>query len=432
MNYLIGILILGLVVLFHEFGHFLLAKLNHIKVLEFALGMGPMLFSFQKGETVYALRALPFGGSCTMLDEDEGDGLEEGSFIGALLWRRALVVAAGPVFNFILAFLISVVIISISGADPATVVEVAADSADAQAGLLPGDRIVRFNGSSVLNARDLYMDVVLNEIPADQIEMTVVRDGKRIELAYAPEVDERYMLGFYYGDAEAGGVEITMLTNDSSLKAAGAQIGDIITSFNGQAVGSMEELQGYLAEHPMDGSPVDLELSREGKTITLGGVLPKTVRRGLLGFSFNLAREKQPVGGVIAYSFGETAFWVKMVWESLAGLAGGTYTVNDLSGPVGIVKTVGDTAAEVAEEVSVGEAVLTVLSIMSMISANLGVMNLIPLPALDGGRLFLMAIEAIRRKPVNRKIEAGINFYGLLILLVLMVYITIHDILKLF
>ena len=432
MNYLIGILILGLVVLFHEFGHFILAKLNHIKVLEFALGMGPKILSFQKGETVYAWRALPFGGSCTMLDEDEGDGLEEGSFIGAPLWRRALVVAAGPVFNFILAFLISIIIIGISGADPATVVEVAANSAEAEAGLQPGDRIVRYNGSSVLNARDLYMDVITEEVPWDQIDLTVVRDGKKIRMSYAPEVDERYMLGFYYGDAEDGGVEITMLPSDSALKAAGAEMGDIITEYNGVSVGSMTELQDYLAEHPMDGSPIDLVLSRDGKSYTIDGVQPKVVKRGLLGFSFNLAREKQNALGVISYSFGEVGFWIKMVWESLAGLVSGTYTVNDLSGPVGIVKTVGDTAAEVAEEFSIGEAVLTVLSIMSMISANLGVMNLIPLPALDGGRLLLMLIEAVRRKPVNRKIESYINFYGLMLLLLLMVFITVHDILKLF
>ena len=102
-----------------------------------------------------------------------------------------------------------------------------------------------------------------------------------------------------------------------------------------------------------------------------------------------------------------------------------------MSGPVGIVKTVGDTYSAAAAEVSPGAAFLTLASVMSMISVSLGFMNLIPLPALDGGRLLLMLIEAIRRKPVNRKIEENINFYGLLALLVFIAYITVHDIMKL-
>ena len=143
MKFVIAILILSAVIIFHELGHFLLAKANHIIVTEFAIGMGPKLLSFTKGDTTYALKLLPFGGSCSMLGEDE-DESQEGSFNNASVWRRMSVIAAGPVFNFILAFLVAVVVISVVGADPARVTEVTEQSPAAEAGLQPGDIITRY------------------------------------------------------------------------------------------------------------------------------------------------------------------------------------------------------------------------------------------------------------------------------------------------
>jgi regulator of sigma E protease len=134
----------------------------------------------------------------------------------------------------------------------------------------------------------------------------------------------------------------------------------------------------------------------------------------------------------LKYSAGEVLFWLRVTVKTIGGMFSGTFSINDMSGPVGIVKTVGDAYGTVAAQVDVFSAILTLLGIMTMISANLGFMNLIPLPALDGGRLLLMIIEAIRRKPGNRELEANINFYGLMLLLAFMVYVTVHDILRLF
>nr|WP_027872147.1 RIP metalloprotease RseP [[Eubacterium] cellulosolvens] len=434
MKYILGIIVLGLVVLFHEFGHFLLARLNHIVVEEFAIGMGPILLKHKskKSGTVYALKLLPFGGSCAMLNEDEGEKIE-GSFIGAALWRRMLVVAAGPVFNFILAFLLSVLVIGLTGAEPATVMEVGKGSPEEAAGLRRGDVITSFEGRGIANSRELYFDQLIKESPTDHIDLTVERNGKRISIGYQPETVTRYMLGFNYdSNTEGDGVLITMVSKGSAMKKAGIRIGDIITAVNGTEVKSQEELYNYFQKHPLDGSKVNITYERNGHEKTAKGLVPAKVTRPVSNFTYNAARQKVGWIGVLQYSAGEVLFWIRVTIKTIGGMFSGTFSINDMSGPVGIVKTVGDAYGTVAKTVDVFSAILTLIGIMTMISANLGFMNLIPLPALDGGRLLLMVIEAIRRKPGNQELEANINFYGLLALLAFMVYVTIHDLFRLF
>ncbi|MCC6094789.1 MAG: RIP metalloprotease RseP [Eubacterium sp.] len=431
MKYVIGILVLGLVVLFHEFGHFLLARKNHIVVEEFAIGMGPKILSFKskKSGTVFAWRALPFGGSCSMLNEDDGEAVP-GSFVGAPVWRRALVVAAGPVFNFILALLISLVIVGVSGADPVIVEDVPASSPEAAAGLQTGDIIESYNGEWIMNSRDFYMDLLLSEVPTDSVSLVVNRDGQNVRIRYTPASETKYLLGIHWDEtSDASGIQLTMVNKGTAAKKAGLQMGDVITAINGTEIRTADDMTEYLQAHPLDGSQIEITIERDGKQSTVQ-LTPEKTTIASLSFSYNMARVKQGFFGVIGYSFREVAFWIKMSWKSIAGMLNGTFGINDMSGPVGIVKTVGDTYSEAASSASTGAALLTLASVMSMISVSLGFMNLIPLPALDGGRLLMMLIEAIRKKPVNRKIEENINFYGLMALMAFIVYITIHDILK--
>ena len=429
----IAILILGLVILFHETGHFLLAKMNHIVVLEFALGMGPKILSFQKGETTYAWRLLPFGGSCSMLGEDDPDMPEQaGSFRGAALWRRALVVAAGPCFNFIMALICSMILIGAAGASPALVTEVEEGSPAQAAGLQEGDLILKYEGNGIANADEMYIDLVLADIPTDAISLTVRRDGEKKKITYAPETQSSYKLGFYYQDTpENEGVQITRLTQESVLRDAGFLAGDIITALNGHTVRNTEELQAYLEEEPMNGSPLSVTFTRNGHEETAEDLVPQEEENAFLGFAFNLARQKQSFTGWLHYSFAEVRYWIHVVIRSLASLFNGTFSLREVSGPVGIVNTIGD-AYEEARPMGIGVTLLTLINIIVLLSANLGVMNLLPFPALDGGRLLMMAIEGIRRKPANPEIEARINMIGLMILMAFMIYVSVHDVLKLF
>ena len=154
MSLIIAMLMLGIIIMIHEFGHFLFAKLNGIGVIEFSLGMGPRLFSFEKGGTRYSFKILPFGGSCMMLGEDEGI-TDESAFNNKSVWARISVVAAGPVFNFILAFGLSMVLIGITGYDTTRLAGVVDGYPAQAAGMEAGDVIKSINGRKVHSYRDI-------------------------------------------------------------------------------------------------------------------------------------------------------------------------------------------------------------------------------------------------------------------------------------
>ena len=176
VSVVIAFLILGIVVIVHEFGHFILAKLNGIVVEEFSVGMGPRLLSTDRGGTVYSLRAIPFGGSCMMKGEDEED-TAEGSFNSKSVWRRMSVIFAGPFFNFILAFFGALVIISAVGYDPPRITAVEEGSAAEAAGLQEGDILTRFDGTSVYFGRDMSVYEQLHGLSDQATEVSFLRDG---------------------------------------------------------------------------------------------------------------------------------------------------------------------------------------------------------------------------------------------------------------
>ena len=428
MKFVIAILILSAVIIFHELGHFLLAKASHIVVTEFAVGMGPKLFSFKKGDTTYALKLLPFGGSCSMLGEDEEESAK-GSFNNASVWNRIAVIAAGPIFNFILAFLIAVIVISVVGADPARVTAVADNSPVAEAGLQEGDIITRYEGNGIANGRELYTDIDMDGVPLDSVTLTYVRDGESHTVSYIPETQERWMLGYYYNPSSEQ-AEITSIMKGYPLEQAGLEDGDTITAVNGTEISTSQELAQYWENYPLDGSAVTISYERDGLDYE-ATVTPIRTTSAILGFSFNLSREKMSPIQTLKYSFGELKYWIHLTVKSLKSLLTGTYSINDLSGPIGVVDTIG----QVYEETKSAGGIITSMTMLNMLillSANLGVMNLLPLPALDGGRLIFLIIEAIRRKPVKRNVEGMIHFAGIVLLMVLMVYVAFNDVRRIF
>ena len=167
MKFVIAVIIFSVVILIHELGHFLLAKKNHIEVLEFSLGMGPRIISTVKGGTRYSVKLFPLGGSCAMAGEDAEDD-SPGTFNSAPVWGRIAVVAAGPIFNFLLAFVLSVIIVGCMGYDPATVLEVTQNSAAEKAGLKKGDVITEYQGYHIDLGKDLYVYSYLNELKEGQ------------------------------------------------------------------------------------------------------------------------------------------------------------------------------------------------------------------------------------------------------------------------
>ena len=348
MTIIYFVLIFGLVVVAHEFGHFLLAKVNGIRVVEFAVGMGPKLLHFKKGETEYCLRLLPIGGACMFDNEDELGGsenrtYEEGSFPAANVWARISTVVAGPLFNFILGFLLALIIVWFSGSDRPIINGLIEGYPAKEAGIEPGDVITHMNGERIYLAREIYINMYINK--GNDMTITYERDGKSYETTIIPkynEEEDRYLIGF----------------------------------------------QGY-------GEYVDCKNSN-----------------------------------IFPYTYYEVRYCLKSTLKSLGMLITGNGSKDDVSGPIGVAQVIGD-VTEQAAPYGMAVVMINMLNIALLLSVNLGVMNLLPLPALDGGRLVFLLIEAVRGKPIPPEKEGMVHFAGFVALMVLMVFVMYNDIMRL-
>ena len=341
MSIVIALLVFSVIILFHEFGHFLLAKLNKITVVEFSLGMGPRLLSFEAGGTRYSWKLLPFGGSCMMLGED-GEEEEEGSFGSKSVWARMSVIAAGPIFNFLLAFIRALFIVGNLGYDVPVLLNVTEGMPAADAGLQAGDRIVKMNGKRIHLYREVQNYSMFHQ--GETVIFQYERDGELHEATVTPE-----------------------LTNGSYKYGIGGNI-------------------NY--------------------------------------------RQKTNVLETLEYSAYEVYYWIDTTVSSLGLLFKGGVQLDDMSGPVGVVDAIGTTYQESRDE-GAFYVWMNLLNIAILLSANLGVMNLLPIPALDGGRLIFLIVEAIRRRRVEPELEAKIHFAGLMLLMLLMVVVMFNDVKKL-
>lgn len=339
MKFVIAIILFSVIILFHELGHFLLAKRAGIRVNEFCLGMGPTLVGITRGETKYSIKLLPFGGACMMEGEDE-ESTDARSFGSKSVWARISVVAAGPVFNFIMAFVFALILLSFAGYDKPEVTGVMKGYPAQTAGIMAGDVITKINGKSIHFYREISMYTMFHE--GEDLEITYKRDGQKTKVTVAPKFDE-----------ESG--------------------------------------------------------------------------RYLMGLQGTYARERGNAWDTVVHGFYEMEYWIWTTLQSLKLLVTGQVGVNQMSGPVGIVKTIGDTYDQ---SVSDGYfyVFLNMLNFAILLSANLGVMNLLPIPALDGGRLVFLIVEAVRGKRIDPEKEGMVHFVGIMLLMGLMVFVMFNDI----
>ena len=241
MSIVLSIIVFSVLVLIHEFGHFLLAKKNGIGVTEFSLGMGPRVASFDKGGTKYSWKLIPFGGSCMMVGEDEESGTEN-SFGSKTVWARIAVVVAGPMFNFLLAFVISIVYISLEGYDAPNVVSVEENSIVSEAGIEKGDAITEYDGETIVLWRDLWLYQYLNKLDGSPVKVKYERNGKEYTTSIIPE--KYYSLGISYvaGDDPCK-IEVSEKT---AVYEAGVRSGDTIIGIDGNELKSGKEFHRYI------------------------------------------------------------------------------------------------------------------------------------------------------------------------------------------
>jgi len=437
MSIIVAILVFSIIIIIHELGHFLLAKKNGIGVVEFSIGLGPTIWGIQKGETKYSIKLLPFGGMCQMVGEDtDQDTLAENAFYSKGVWQRFSVVFAGPFFNFILAFVLSVFVIGFVGYDAPTVASVTAGSPAEKAGLKAGDLIKEIGGDKVSIGREVDSYFMYNELSSQPLEVVYERNGKEHSTSIEPVLTKQYLLGFtYYPNADSV-AEVSTVSENFPFHQAGILPGDVITHVNGNKISTGAELSVYMDSHPLDGSLVSVTYNRKtdfGIVSTTVELIPMLYQEAYsVGFAYNLNREKTGVLNTLKYSIIEVKYWIVTTVKNLGMLVTGQLSSNDVGGPVAIIGTIGDVYEQTSEQGNALDVILQMSYITILLSANLGVMNLLPIPALDGGKLLFTLIEAFRGKPIDREKEGMVHLIGMALLMLLMVFIFFNDIKNVF
>lgn len=431
MNIIIAILILGVIVIIHEFGHFLLARANGVAVSEFAIGLGPTILKTKRKGTIFSLKLLPFGGACIMAGEDGNeDGISELDkdqlFTSKSVWAKISVIAAGPIFNFLLAFILAIFIIGSIGYDPCVVYDVESGSPAAEAGLMPGDIITSVNGKKIHFYKEYSLYQQLHT--GSSMEITYVRDGKKYTATVIPKyvVEDVYQLGVYLGENAV----ISSVSEGGAAQKAGFLANDRITAVNGEAIATTDE--AIAAIRSCGGESILVTVTRNADSLDIL-VTPVLTHSAYFttGLSFSAARVKVNPIQTMKYSALEVKYWISTVFESLKMLVTGKVTKDDVAGPVGIVSAISN-VVEQSKPDGIFYVLLNLANWGVMISANLGVMNLLPIPALDGGRLLFLLIEAVRGKPIDQKKEGMVHLVGMVLLMILMFFILFNDISKLF
>ncbi len=432
-NFLISVgsivVVLGVMVLVHEWGHFIVARMCGVRVDVFSVGMGPRIWGFRRGVTDYRVSAFPIGGYVRMAGEnptDERTGAPD-EFLSKKRWQRALIILAGPTMNILMALVIATGMMMSGKGQPAflknkpVIAAVAPDSAAATGGLRAGDVLLDVNGKRVQTWDDAIWQSMF-VMPKASIPVVVQRGARRVALSIqtSPDSTQTGLFGYpeqktFVGPVEAG----------KPAEKGGLRRGDQIIAIDGNP--SVSPFSISTAVAGSDGHPVSIVVNRDGQTIdmtlhpiygNLGGEMrwyigayfdaPITYRATTIG---------DAVRGGVRYNVMLTSAIIGTVFKLVEHKA----KLKQLSGPVGIAKASGQAARE---------GLLAFMNIMAVISLNLGILNLLPIPILDGWHILTLGVEGTIRRDLSLAVKERAMQVGMVFLLLLILIVTYNDVLK--
>lgn len=434
---------IGILVVVHEFGHYLAARLAGVKVLRFSVGFGKPLLSrrFGRDRTEWVLSALPFGGYVKMLDEREGEvpaAEAHRSFNRATVWRRFGIVSAGPIANFLLAivFYWALFLHGLPAMKP-MIGEPPAGTPAAQAGLAAGDEIRRVNGNETQSFQDLRLNLLRAGVAGDALVLELA-NGHSVRLDAAPmqtenlEQDILRPLGIVRYDPEIEPV-IDKVLPDGAAARAGLRAGDRVIAANGTSMANWQDLVQSVRQHPA--KPLRIEYERQGQrgelTVVPDAVEEAGERVGKIGAgpkidesTLAMLMTEVRYGPIDALRHGAVKTWDMSLFtlEMMGRMVMGQVSWKNLSGPLTIADYAGQSAAL---------GWISFVGFLALVSVSLGVLNLLPIPLLDGGHLMYYVAEVFTGRPVSeRTMEIGSRI-GMILLLLLMSFALFNDLQRL-
>jgi regulator of sigma E protease len=420
--------VLGVLIFVHELGHFLMARRIGVRVLTFSLGFGPKLINVKRRGTEYCISAIPLGGYVKMAGENPEDNRTGASdeFLSKGKWQRFQVLVMGPIMNLVLALVVMAVVLYQGAETPAYEQEpvvVGAFSSDgspgAKAGLKIGDRITSVDDKQVDTWDQFWMAIVSKA--RRSVSLGVVRAGRPVQVTVVPEGQGKYELGDI-GIQPLVHPQVTYFGPDSAAAAAGLQPGDIILAAGGESPVSRERVI-TLIKASKD-KPLALQIER-GDSVQTIMVTPRVVDGvPIIGAHLSPWELRIVDPGLleaVKLSALKNWEWTRQIVETLGGLFTRTTSVKQLMGPVAIADLSG-TAAQAGW--------ISLFTLMAMISLNLGLLNLMPIPVLDGGHIFILAMEGLARRDFSMKVKEKMLVTGFALLLALMVTVIYNDLMR--
>jgi regulator of sigma E protease len=422
--------VLGIMILVHEFGHYAAAKFFGVRVEVFSIGFGKRLWGFRRGDTDYRVSALPLGGYVKMAGENplESRSGAPDEFMSHPRWQRFVIAIAGPAMNIILAVVLLTGVYMVRYEhpvyldQPAVIGWVLENSPAAKAGIVQGDRIVRIDGVQNPTWEDVLLKVMIGSKQSTDI---AVQRGSQIvsqKVEPLPEGSDPFL---------AVGVPdepLTVTTLEPSMPAAkaGLKVGDEIVSINGTPVRSIYFLIDFLQKN--GGKPVEVSLVRNHQplnvTVTPGLVSENGEKAYRLGFrSQPVHIDKLPFAQAFQHSVEQNKKYSLLIVDLVQKMIERKVSIKQMEGPIGIARASGEAARQ--------PGWTPLLQLMAMISLNLGVFNLLPIPILDGGIILLLFIESIIRRDINVRIKERIYQTAFVFLVLFAVMVIYNDLMKL-
>mgnify|MGYP001479429392 CR=1 FL=1 len=419
--------VLGVLVFVHELGHYLMARRIGVRVLTFSLGFGPKLINYRRGETDYCVSAIPLGGYVKMAGEnpdDQRSGADD-EFLSKPKWQRFQVMIMGPAMNIILAIIVMTFVLYQGAEVPAyeqhapVIATVSPDSPAERAGIEVGDLILEVSERPVETWEDFFISVMPRA--GQEIPVTFARDSERLTVNVTPDAKSQFEMGDI-GVLPEMNSQVRRVSPGAPADLSGIVPGDVIVGVNGGTI--TQERPLILTINQSADIEITLMIRREGREIEISVTPEKRGDIGLIGVELSPYELRTIQPGFLqsfVMSLERNRDWSGLIFQTLGGLLTRETSPKQLMGPVAIAQLSGG-AAEVGW--------IALFTLMAMISLNLGILNLLPIPVLDGGHIFIMALEGITRRDFSVRLKEKVMLVGFVLLMTLMLTVIYNDLMR--